>query len=278
MSIKGLVETEQVFTVFAESAAFRPLAILLVCAVLVQPNGLTAEQVHVRYKEGVVHGFLALRTLEGKKLADGEMTQVAEGDRLTGHLTFRFKDGSIYEEKTVFTQKGSFRLLSDHLVKKGPSFKQPMETLIDASSGQVTVHYTDHGKERVLNQKLELPPDLANGLMFTLVKDIDPSAPQTTVSMLVTTPKPQLVKLAIFPEGEKPLSSGSTGHKAMLYDVKVQIGGMAGLLARVMRKQPPDTHVWVLGGEAPAFVKSEGPLYQGGPIWRIELAKPAGFP
>lgn len=33
-----LVETEQVFTVFAESAAFRPLAILLVCAVLVQPN------------------------------------------------------------------------------------------------------------------------------------------------------------------------------------------------------------------------------------------------
>lgn len=106
-----------------------------------------------------------------------------------------------------------------------------METLIDASSGQVTVHYTDHGKERVLNQKLELPPDLANGLMFTLVKDIDRSAPQT-VSMLVTTPKPRLVKLAIFPEGEKPLSSGSTGHKAMLYDVKVQIGGMAGLLAR----------------------------------------------
>jgi hypothetical protein len=35
-----------------------------------------------------------------------------------------------------------------------------------------------------------------------------------------------------------------------------------------------NTHVWILGGEAPAFVKLEGPLYFGGPIWRIELASP----
>ena len=77
---------------------------------------------------------------------------------------------------------------------------------------------------------------------------------------------------------ERPLSSGSTAHKAMVYDVKVQIGGMAGLLERVIGKQPPDSHVWVLGGEAPAFVKYEGSLYEGGPIWRIEPAKPASFP
>ena len=130
--------------------------------------------------------------LDGKKLAHGEMTQVAEGDRLTSDLIFRFQDGSLYEDKTVFTQKESFRLLSDHLVEKGPSFKQPTETSIDTSTGQVTVHYKENdGKEKVLNQKLELPPDLANGLVFTLVKDINPSTPQTTVSMLATTPKPR---------------------------------------------------------------------------------------
>src|SRR5438876_6140531 len=174
MSIKLLAETEHVSTLFMQPARLRVVAVLLACALPLQPNGLTAEQVPVRHKEGLMHGFLALRTLEGKKLADGEMTQVTEGDRLTDDLIFRFKDGSIYEDKTVFTQKGSFRLLSDHLVKKGPSFKQPMETLIDASTGQVTVRYQDHdGKDKVLNQKLELPRDLANGLMFTLVKDID---------------------------------------------------------------------------------------------------------
>jgi hypothetical protein len=278
-SIKLPVTPEHTFTVFMRPVRLRKLAVLLSCAFLFQPNQLTAEKIRVRHKEGLVHGFLALRTLEGKKLADGEITQVTEGDTVTDNLIFRFMDGSIYEEKTVFTQKERFRLLSDHLVEKGPSFKQPMETLIDTSTGQVTIHYKDHdGKEKALTQKLNLPLDLANGLMFTLVKDIEPNAPQTTVSMLVTTPKARLVKLAILPEGEKPVSSGSAEDKAVIYDVKVQIGGLSGLLARITHKQPPDTHVWVLGGDAPAFVRSEGPLYEGGPIWRIELATPAALP
>ena len=55
---------------------------------------------------------------------------------------------------------------------------------------------------------------------------------------------------------------------------KVEIGGVAGLLAPLAGKQPQDTHVWILGGDAPAFVKLEGPLYLGGPIWRIELTSP----
>src|SRR5207249_9189558 len=86
------------------------------------------EQVSVRHPEGLQHGFLALRTLEGKILADGELTQVAEGDRVTSHLTFRFKDGSLYQEASVFSQRGTFRLWSDRVIQKGPSFKQPMET------------------------------------------------------------------------------------------------------------------------------------------------------
>jgi len=39
-------------------------------------------------------------------------------------------------------------------------------------------------------------------------------------------------------------------------------------------KQPPDSHVWILGGEAPAFVKAEQPPYNEGPVWRIELTSP----
>jgi hypothetical protein len=96
--------------------------------------------------------------------------------------------------------------------------------------------------------------------------------------MLATTPKARLVKLVILPDGQKQVTSGNTSHKAIVYDVKVKIGGVAGLLARVTGKQPPDTYVWILTGEAPAFVKSEGPLCEGSPIWRIELATPSGSP
>src|SRR5207244_3396213 len=100
---------------------------------------LTADQVSVRHMEGLMHGFLALRTLDGKRLADGEMTQIAQGGRVTSRLIFHFKDGSVYDDTTIFSQQGTFRVLRDHLVERGPSFKQPMETSIDASSGQVTV-------------------------------------------------------------------------------------------------------------------------------------------
>ena len=89
--------------------------------------------------EGVSHGFLVLRTLDGKPIADGESTQVAQGDRVTNRMWFRFTDGSIYDETTVFSQRGTFKLLSDHVLQKGPAFRRPLETTIDANSGQVTV-------------------------------------------------------------------------------------------------------------------------------------------
>jgi hypothetical protein len=257
---------------------FRLLAAVLACSTTFEPTLLTADQVPVRHVEGLMHGFLALRTLDGKRIADGEMTQVAEGDRVTGRLIFRFKDGSVYDDTTIFTQRGTFRLLSDHLVQRGPSFKQDMETSVEASTGQITVRYKDKdGKEKVLKEQHELPPDVANGLLFTLLKHIQPKVPQTTVSIVATTPKPRVVKLEILPEGEKVIASGNTKHQAVRYVVKVKIGGIAGLVAPLLGKQPPDMHVWVLTGNAPAFVKLEGPLYDGGPIWRIELATPAGF-
>src|SRR3979490_1958296 len=125
---------------------------MLAYAIPFQPTRLTAEQVRVRHMEGLMHGFLALRTLDGKRLADGEMTQVAEGDRVTSRLIFRFKDGSVYDDTTIFSQRGAFRVLSDHLVQRGPSFKKPMETSIEASSGQITVRYKDSaGKDKILN-------------------------------------------------------------------------------------------------------------------------------
>jgi hypothetical protein len=96
------------------------------------------------------------------------------------------------------------------------------------------------------------------------------------VAIVASTPKPRLVKLAISPEGEDSFSVGAVEIKATRYVIKVEIGGISGVVAPVIGKQPPDTHVWMLGGKAPAFLKSEGPLYDDGPIWRIELASPVG--
>jgi hypothetical protein len=248
---------------------------LLTGVSLLSTAAISAEAVSVRHREGLVHGFLALSTLDGETLADGDLIQSARGDRVTSRLVFHFKDGSVHDETAVFSQSRTFRLLSDHLVQKGPAFPHPMEVSIDSRSGQVTVRYKDEdGHERVATERIDLPTDVGNGLILTLIKNVRPDAAQTTVSMVAATPKPRLVKLVIKPAGEEPFSIGGSPRKAIHYVVNVEIGGVTGLIAPLVGKQPSDSHVWILGGEAPAFVKSEGPLSPDGPSWRIDLLSP----
>jgi hypothetical protein len=122
-----------------ENIRSKPLAIMLTCVALLQPATLHAASVAVRHTEGLVHGFLLLSTMEGNPLADGDLLQVSRGDRVTNHLVFRFKDGSVRDETAVFSQRGIFRLLSSHLLQKGPTLQYPMEVSIDSSSGQVKI-------------------------------------------------------------------------------------------------------------------------------------------
>ena len=145
---------------------------------------------------------------------------------------------------------------------------------IDRASGRVVVRYTEKdGEQKVADERMELPADLANGMILTVLKNVG-NTPPPSLSMVVTTPKPRLVKLPLSVAGAESFSTGGTARKATHYVVKVELGGVAGLVAPLVGKQPPDSHVWVLGGEAPAFVKSEGPMFQDGPIWRIELVSP----
>jgi hypothetical protein len=250
------------------------LASVLVCAAAHWSAALRAEPVAVRHAEGLVHGFLVLRTMDGATLADGDLIQTSRGDQVTSRLVFRFKDGSIHDETAIFSQRRSFELISDHLTQHGPSFPQPLEVRVTRATGQVTVRYTEAGTQKVADERLELPSDLANGLIPIVLKNLASSPSPFRVSMVAATPKPRLVKLAVTNVGEEQFAIAGSARKATHYVVKVEIGGLAGLLAPLLGRQPPDSHVWILGGEAPAFVKSEGPLFFGGPVWRIELTSP----
>lgn len=249
--------------------------LFLATAGICLPSVVSGQQVEVRHAEGLVHGFLALRSLDGTTLASGDLIQTARGARVTSRLVFRFKDGSRHDETTTFSQDKTFRLLSHRLVQEGPSFPRPLDMTIDAAEGRVTVRYTDDDdEEQVESEDLESASDLANGLILTLLKNLSPDATPKTLPMVAATPKPRVVDLVVTAAGEEAFATAGTGRKAMHYVVKVEIGGLAGLLAPLLGKQPPDSHVWILGGDAPAFVKSEQPLYAGGPVWRIELVSP----
>jgi len=236
-----------------------------------------AQTIPVRQMEGSIHAFLVVQTLDGKTIAEGDLIETAKGATVKLQTSYRFHDGSFYEETAEFSQRGQFRLLSNHLIQKGPSFKMALDRTIDASTGQVSIRYTDDkGNEKAESERLDLPADVSNGLFLVLMKNIDPAA-TTTLTVVAGEPKPRLVKVIITPEGKAPFLVGRSKREAIQFDLKVKIEGAAGVIAPLVGKQPPDTHIWVFGGGAPTVLKSEGPLEPEGPIWRIQNVGP-GWP
>jgi len=235
----------------------------------------SADAIRVRHVEGLVHGFLVLRDAGGKAIARGELLQSARGAQVTSQLVFYFKDGSLYDETAVFSQRTSFRLIRDHLQQHGPSFPRSVDMTIAMASGQVTVKYTDDGKEKTSVKQMKLPPDLVNGLIPVLLKNVDRRAPPKELPMIVATPEPLLIKLNVVSAEPRPFSKGDERQRVTEYVMKPKIGGIKGLLAPLVGKEPADAHVWILEGEVPAFLAAEQQFYPQGPIWRIELSVPA---
>ena len=98
-------------------------------------------------------------------------------------------------------------------MQKGPAFPRPLDFAIDGATGDVNVRYTnDHGEEKVESERMELPADLANGLITTLLKNLRATS-TATLSMVAATPKPRLVKLKITAAGRDSLSIGGVGAK-----------------------------------------------------------------
>ena len=232
----------------------------------------TAEPVAVRFPEIPGNRALVLRSLDGSALASGSSTVTVRDGRVTSQVVFHFTDGSVQDETTEFSQNDVFRLLSYRLVQKGPVFPRTLVMTLDTKTGRAVVRHSEgNGREEVEDETLTLPSDVANGLMVPVLKNLNPTTASVNASWVAPTPKPRYVKLAVSNAGVEPSPSAGSNRSVIHYVIKAEIGGLSGLLAPLVGKQPPDTHVWILDGEASAFVKSEGPLYLGGPVWRIEI-------
>jgi len=245
----------------------KSLAALTSAVVLATAAPALAEPVAVKFTEGIAHAFPVLRSVGGEKLAQGELVQIPSGDIVENRLTFRFRDGSLYDERVVFSQREAFTLLSYQLVQRGPSFPESIEAKVDRETGRYEVRYKgdEDAAEELLKGKIDLPNDVYNGLLGMLMKNMPAGSP-ATVQIIAFTPKPRLVKMLLTPAGSDTVMMGETAVPATRFLVKPQLGLFASLLVADL----PDVKVWILGGEAPAFLRFEGPLFFMGPIWKID--------
>ena len=209
------------------------------------------------------------------QVAQGDLFQVARKGTVEGHTVFLFNDGSTFDETVVFTQQGVFTLQSYRLVQHGPSFPEDTEISLERARGRYSVKTKDHkgGREQVLEGTHDLPPDVYNGMIFAVAKNL-PEGTGETVHFVAFTPQPRIIQLEIGPANKQKVLVGKLEKTAVHYVLKPNLGIWLGLFATLLGRAPPDEHVWIVIDQVPAFVRFEGPLQTTGPIWRIELTSP----
>jgi len=245
---------------------------------LLTSTPLLAKPVEVVYPEGVSEGFVTLKTLDGKKLADGELSQVTTGaDRLASRLTFRFADGSLYDETVTYSQKKHLTMLSYQLTQRGPAFPEPLVISLNGETGQYQVkQHEKTAEEKLITGRIDLPSDVYNGMTITVLKNLRGQA-GAIVHMLVFNPEPKLYEVELTrvdEEDTRNTTRKDTKATAVHYSLKPRLGWFTSALARLIGRTPPDYHFWLIKKDAPAFVRFEGSLYAGGPSWRIEQVSP----
>jgi hypothetical protein len=234
-------------------------------AVTVLSGPQRQDLVPVRWAEGTVHGFLDLRSERGALLARGDLLQVPRDSDVESRLVFHFTDSSEFRETVTFTQHGVFRLETYTLVQRGKAFEADLDVTLK-QSGEYDVKTQSHkdGKEQHYTGKLDLPPDTYNGLIPVIGKDIDREAGQT-VHVVAFTPKPLVISLQFVP--------ADCGPGVVQFTLKPKLNVLQRVGAALTKQTPPDSRLWILTEDVPAFLRFQGPLYRG-PVWRIDQTSP----
>jgi hypothetical protein len=246
----------------------------VVAVVLVVTMGgvAAAEPILVKHIQRPMRRFLEARSEDGKMVARGEFTQVVQGDEVTMHLTYKFVDGSIDDETTTYRQQGKFRLVRNHHIQKGPFFAKPSDYEVEGATGIATSQTVDKsGNVHVETHHIDLPDDVANGFVGTLLLNVAQNTAPFRVGILAPVGAGRLIRILVSTEGEQPFRMGGQALKATVFRVHPELGGVVGVIARLIGLQPKDVMVWVVEGEDPAVVRIVGQLGGYGPVVSSEL-------
>jgi hypothetical protein len=233
-----------------------------------------ADPLRAVHQQGALHAFIVVRDDAGKIIGTGDEINLKSGNVWKARLTLHFHDGSIDDETATYVQTTTIRLISDHHIQKGPSFPKPLDMTIDVPKKSVTWHEDKDGKDDVKTETMDLPADLCNGLLPVIMQNIPKGRDEIKMGYIAATPKPRLVKLAIHPDGQEHFTVGGAGREAAKYRAHVELGGIVGVVAPIVGKEPPDLYFYVVEGEVPTFLRLNGFLFVEGPIWSLDLSSP----
>jgi hypothetical protein len=215
---------------------------------------------------------MVARSETGKIIARVEFTEDVQGDEVTMRLTYRFVDGSIDDETTTYMQHGTFRLVRNHHIQQGPFFAKLVDFAVEAATGTASTRTVDkNGKVQIESEHIDLPDNLANGFVGTLLLNVPPNTAPFRAGILAPVFGGRLIRILVSPQGEQPFQRAGQTLKATVFRIHPELGGILGMLATLLGLQPKDVTLWVLEGETPAVMRVVGQLGGSGPVLSSEL-------
>ena len=223
----------------------------------VQPNAL----------EGATHGYPGLYDIAGEKLANGEFRQRVENGRLYVTITYRFPDGKVWEEKSVFRQQPEM-LQEKWSWRESTEGKTEREFNLDFVDGTATTHLNGNDS----SDKIDIEPGRTfAGFGFTIalsnLHDRLLKGETIELKAIGFTPKPRVVTVNVFQAGLDRIEMGGRAFRGNHFVIRPNLPVIAKWFIRA-----PDNHIWLTNPNPATFLRWEGPIVMpSDPIIRVDL-------
>jgi hypothetical protein len=222
---------------------------------------------------GAAHGFPGLCDINGKKLADGEFKQWAEGNRLHVTITYKFSAGELYEEHAQLRQQ--LELIQEKWSwKESKHGKLQREFAVDFLSGTASGHVYGDGKDVSKKIDIELGRTFAgfgfsialSNLRKRLLRGEQVGLKAVGFSSFPTFTA-QVVTVKISYGGLDRMRMSGRLLKGDRFIIHPEIPFIASLFVNV-----PDTKIWLTNPAPAGFLRWEGPIVlPDDPLIRVDL-------
>ncbi len=223
---------------------------------------------------GAAHGYPALCSINGKKVADGEFRQWVENKRLHVVITYHFPDGERYEEQAQFRQEPEL-IQEKWSWKESKDGKSQREFTADFLSGIASAHVREE-KNQDVSGKINVEPGrtfAGFGVTIALsnLRKRLLTGEQVQLKAVGFSPfptlSPQVVTVTISHGGLDRMRMSGRLLKGDRFIVHPEIFFLAKLFVDV-----PDTNIWLTSPAPAGFLRWEGPtVLPTDPLIRVDL-------
>ena len=245
---------------------------LSISALLFEPCLLAIESTQ---PEGAAHGYPGWMDMNGKKVADGEFRQWMENDRLHIVITYKFRDGRLFEEKALLRQEPELRQ-EQWSWKETRDGKVSREFTADFLAQTAGAHIHTEKETKDISDKIEVEMGRTfAGFGFTLalanLRKRLVGGEQIELKAVGFTPiptlKPQVVTVKISHGGLDRMKMSGRFLRGDRFIIHPEIPFIARLFVRV-----PDTKIWLTNPIPAGFLRWEGPIaLPGDALMRVDL-------